>query len=353
MYRLEHTEALYLLSGVFLLVLLYYSYSLWKKKRFKILAEEHLLPHIVKRISPGKEMMKFLFVTLVFVLLVMSLANLQVGGKLDKQARSETIDMIFAVDISHSMLAEDVKPNRLERARMFCLKLAEEVKFAKTGIVLFAGDAFIHMPITSDAGALRMFLNSITTNLISFQGTAIGQALQLSTEAFERADARNKAVILVSDGENFEDDALQAASIAQNDNIVIHTVYVGTAEGSPIPIKENGKTVGFKQDRNQNTVITKPDIQLMKNIASATGGISIDGNQAGRSVDILIEELEKLERQETEVIKFADWDSLFRLFAIPALILLILDFLVIERKMKWQEILDSLLKFNIKSVSKS
>jgi Ca-activated chloride channel homolog len=347
MYRFENFNALYLLSGILLMLLLLYTYRRWKTSRFKMLAEKNLLEHIISGRSKSKAVAKFIFEVLIFGLLVTSLANLQIGGKLDKTARSETIDLILAVDISQSMLAEDVKPNRLERAKMISFKLAEKIKFAKIGIVLFAGDAFIHMPITSDPGAVRMFISSITTDLISAQGTAIGQAIQVSSEAFQRTDAGNKAVILISDGENFEDDALQAAQLAVKETIVIHTVSMGTAEGGPIPVKDRGKTIGFKRANENNLVITKPDFQLLAGVASSTNGISVDGNQPGKAVDLLANQLDKLDRQEGESLKFSHWDSLYHLFAIPALILLILDFLIIERKMKWQEIFDSLLKVSL------
>lgn len=348
MYRFEHTNALYLLAGILLLILLYYFYNRWKSSRFKMLAESRLLEHIIRGHSKSKGIIKFIFALVIFALLSLSIANLQIGGKIDKQAHSETIDLILAVDISYSMLAEDLKPNRLERAKMLCMKLTDEIKYAKTGIVLFAGDAFIHMPITSDPGAVKMFISSISTDLISVQGTAIGQALLVSSEAFNRTEARNKAVILISDGENFEDDALQAAQLAVKDNIVIHTVSIGLPEGAPIPVKDRtGKTIGFRRDRNDATVISKPDYQLLAGIAQQTGGTSVDGNQPGIAIDVLKNELEKLEKQKGDSLQFADWDSLFHLFAFPALILLILDFLIIERKMKWQEFIDSLLQMSL------
>jgi Ca-activated chloride channel homolog len=347
MYRFEHIEALYLLVGTVFILLLYFTYKQWKQKKFKILAEAHLLEHIVKGRSKSKTTAKFIISLIIFALLIFSLANLQIGGKLDKQAQSETIDMILAIDISHSMLAEDMKPNRIERAKFIAMKLAEEVRFAKIGIVLFAGDAYIHMPVTSDPGAVRMFIHSIGTDLISLQGTAIGQAIQVATEAFNRTEARNKAVIIISDGENFEDDAIQATSLAAENNIVIHSISIGTADGGPIPIKENGKIIGFKRDQNDNTVVTKPDFELLSQVASKTGGISVDGNQPGFAVTAITDELKKLEREQGESMQFADWDSLYYLFAIPALILLIIDFLIIERKMRWQQIFDSLLNFSI------
>jgi len=347
MYRFEHIEALYLLVFTVIILLLYYTYQQWKNKKFKILADAHLLEHIVKGRSKSKTTAKFIISLIIFALLIFSLANLQIGEKLDKQAQSETIDLILAIDISHSMLAEDVKPNRIERAKFIAMKLTEEVRYAKTGIVLFAGDAYIHMPITSDPGAVKMFINSISTDLISLQGTAIGQAIQVATDAFNRTEARNKAVVLISDGENFEDDAVQATAIAAENKIVIHAISIGTTEGGPIPLKEKGKIVSFKRDSENNTVITKPDFELLSQVASKTGGISVDGNQPGFAVAAISDELKKLEREQGESMQFADWDSLYYLFAIPVLILLILDFLIIERKMRWQQIFDTLLNFSI------
>jgi len=347
MYRFEYINALYFLGGLILISILYYTYNRWKAKRLRILADTQLHRHIILNSSKSKATAKFIVYCIIFTLLVFSLANLQIGGKIDKKTSSRTIDMILAVDISRSMLAEDTNPSRLERAKMFCMKLSEKVSFAKTGIVLFAGDAFIHMPITSDPGAVKMFISSISPDLISLQGTAIGKALLISSEAFNRSDAKNKAVILISDGENFEDDAIEAAGIAEQEQIVIHTVSIGTAEGAPIPIKKDGKTIGFKKDNNDNPVISKPDFQLLSSIASQTGGINVDGNQLAASIDALIAELEKLDRIEGEGIQFADWDSLFHLFAFPALLLLILDFLIVERKMKWQDVIDSLLNMSL------
>ncbi len=347
MYRFENIQALYLLIGIPLLILLFFLYNRWKISRFKILAETPLLEHLIIGRSKSKAIAKFLMALIIFSLLILSFANLQIGGKIDKNARSETIDLILAVDISHSMLAEDVKPSRLERAKMFCLKLAEKIKYAKTGIVLFAGDAYIHMPVTSDPGAVRMFINSISTDLISVQGTAIGKAIQVSSNAFTRTDAKNKAVILISDGENFEDDAIEASEVAVQNNIVIHTVSIGSPQGAPVPIKEKGKTIGFKKNKENNTVISKPDYILLAEIAKKTGGISLDGTQPGTAIDKLDKELEKLEKQKGDALKFSEWDTLFHLFAIPALILLILDFLIIERKMKWQNIWDSIFKVGL------
>ncbi len=349
MYRFEHPNFLYfLILGLFILALLWFTYLRWKTNTFKKLADENLHDHIIVGRSRGKSVWKFIFSVLIFTLLILSITNLQVGGKLEKKAHAETIDIILCFDISRSMLCEDIRPNRLERAKMFSIKLTEELKFANIGIVLFAADAFVYMPITSDKGAVKMFLRSVTTDLITLQGTAIGKALESASAAFERTKAKNKAVILISDGENFEDDAIISARIARDNNIVIHSVSLGTAEGGPIPLKEKGKIVGYKKDKNNNTVITRPDFDLLADVAYQTGGISVDGNYTDRGIENIISELDKLEKTEGKAIKFSKWHSLFHLFAIPALFLLVLDFVLVERKMKWQEILDALLKFNLK-----
>lgn len=352
MYRIEHIQILYLLALIPLLILLFLVYLKWKAGKFKLMGDSHLLSSIIKDYSPGKQKLKFWTAILIVILLIAGASNLQMGGKADQKAKRETIDLIMAVDISHSMLAEDVKPSRMERARLFCMKLAEELHFAKIGIVLFAGDAYIHMPLTTDMGAVKMFIQSISPDLISLQGTAIGTAIMVASDAFDRTEAKNKAVILVSDGENFEGDAIEATQIAQNQNIIIHTAVFGTSEGGPIPIRENGKITGFKRDAQNTTVITRPDLQLLAQIAAQTGGISVDGSNIKNAVPQLIAELDKLEKEEGEAIQFSEYDTLFAVFALPALILLIIDFFVAERKMKWQNIIDNLLNFSLKSNGK-
>jgi Ca-activated chloride channel family protein len=299
--------------------------------------------------SKIKGKLKFLIVIVSFALIILSIANFQVAGKLDTKAKSSTVDVIFAIDISSSMLAEDIRPNRMERAKMLAMSIVDEVKFGKFGIVLFAGDAFVHLPITSDGRATRMFLQSVSTNLISLQGTAIEKAIEVSLNAFNRTQAKNKSIILISDGENFENSPLESAKFALQNNIVIHTAILGSEKGAPIPIKNTqGQVIGFKKDKEGNTVITKPDFVLLNQVAQATGGISVKAEQTYNATEQIKNALAKLEREESETIDFTDYHTLFPIFAIPALILLIIDFLLYERRMKWQNIFQSIINFSIK-----
>lgn len=348
MYRIENPAAFYLFVFVAILLFVYFLYRLWYKKSLGLLADSHLIDFIAVGRSNMKNKLKFILALTGIVLIIIAIVNIQVGSKVEKKAQAETIDVMLAFDISHSMLAEDIKPGRLQRARMFATLLTDKLKGAKIGIVVFAGDAFVHMPLTIDKGAIRMFINSITTDMLSAQGTAIGRAVQLSIEAFERTDAKNKAIVLISDGENFESDPIPFAKLASKENIVIHTAIFGTDQGGPIPIKVNDKLTGFKQDKEGNTVITKPDKVLLHQIATTTGGIAVDGGLLNESVSEVVAELKKLDREVSDTIIFSDYSSLYMFFVIPALLLLLLDFLTLERKMKWQEKLKDLVRFNIK-----
>lgn len=345
MYKFENIDAFYLLTLLIILTFIFLLFLHFQKKKFKILADYHLLSSLVKDYSKSKIFLKFILVTTSILLIVFSIANLQIGGKIEKQQRRETIDLILLLDISRSMLAEDIKPNRLERQKMFAMKLTENLDFANIGVVVFAGDAFIQIPITSDRSAVKMMINSATTDLIDSQGTAIGKALIVASEAFKRTKARNRAIVLLSDGENFEDDAIYASQIAQENNIVINTVYFGTSQGAPIPIRENNRLVGFWKDSNNETVITKPDISLMQELAQQNNGISVDGS-AINSVDLVVDELSKLEKELGTTIQFKEYTSLFHLFAIPALLLLILDFLIFDKKMRWQYNLKKIMNYS-------
>jgi Ca-activated chloride channel family protein len=349
MYRLEYPAALYLLIFAMIIAFAYFLYLRWQQKKLRILGDIEIVNALLIGKSKLKNILKFLMSIIAFILIIFSIANLQVAGKLDSKATSATVDVIFAIDISRSMLAEDIRPNRIERAKMLAMSIVDEVKYAKFGIVLFAGDAFIHLPITSDSRATRMFLQSVSTDLISLQGTAIGKAIDVSLQAFNRTQAKNKSIILISDGENFEDTPLPFARQAAQNNIIIHSVIVGSEKGAPIPIKNNqGQVIGFRKDREGNTVITKPDYILLSQNAQATGGVTVNAEQMRNATEQIEKELAKLEREASETIEFTDYHTLFPIFAIPALLLLVFDFLLYERRMKWQNIFQSLLRFSIK-----
>lgn len=340
MYNWHYKDAFIFFVFIGLLFVIMLFYYKWKKRKFNLLAESHLLNHLLPDYSKGKFFLKTAIVFLSLVLLVLAIANLQVGDKIEKTDHIEAIDVFLVIDISNSMLAEDLLPSRLERAKHIARQIVQEIYYARFGIILFAGDAFIHLPTTIDKSAILMFIQNIETNLISIQGTAIGRALDLAANAFERVKSKNKAIILISDGENFEDDALAAISTAIRYEIPIYTIVLGSPRGAPIPIKEKNRIIGYKKDKNNQIVITTPDFNLLSAIASRTGGIFIDGNTSPDITKKLNEKLQKLEREESQAIEFSEWRSIFQIFAIPALILLIADFILTWRRSKWQQTFD-------------
>lgn len=349
MYRWQYPDAfIFLIFVIFLfgLMLLYYR---WKKRKLEQMAEYHLLSQLLVGFSKGKFIIKSFLVFTSLIFLVFAIANPQVGDKIEKTEHIEAIDVFLVIDISNSMLAEDLSPSRLERAKHIARQIVQDIHYARFGIILFAGDAFIHLPITIDRGAMLMFIQNIETTLISIQGTAIGRALELAASAFDRTKSKNKAIILISDGENFEDDAIAATAIAIENQIPIHTIGLGSPRGAPIPIKEKNRIIGYKKDRNNQVVITKPDFQLLSTVANRTGGIFIDGNQTQNISKILHDKLKVLERTKGQSIEFSEWKSVFQLFAIPALILLVIDFLLSWRRTRWQQFIENIKSFRIQN----
>lgn len=347
MFRFENIYTFYFLSVLVLIIVLFYLYNKWRINKIKLFADNHLLKYLIIEMSENNHLIKFALSIIIFILFIFSIANFQFTGELKEQLNLNKIEMILAIDISSSMQCDDVKPSRIERAKMFCKDLIDKSKNAKTGIVLFAGDAYILMPITSDPDATSMFISSISTDLMSFQGTAIDKALTVSAQAFMNSCSKSKIVVLISDGENFSDDVHDKSKNAFQDGIIINTVSFGMPEGGTIPIKNISNTIEFKKDSKGDNVITKPDFKLLSDIASNAGGISVDGNNQSKSIESILNVLEKNERSLNEGDNEDRWKSLFYIFAVPALVLLIIDFFITERKMKWQVFHYSKLKIRL------
>ena len=249
--------------------------------------------------------------------------------------RREGFELMIALDVSNSMLAEDLQPNRLERAKQSISKTIDKLKGDKIGVVVFAGEAYVQLPMTTDYAAAKLFLSTIGTDIVPTQGTAIGKAIELSIESFAEAPAKNRAIIVITDGENHEDDAIAQAKNAVEKGIVVHTIGIGSPEGTPIPLYSRGRKSGFRKDRAGNTVVTKLNEQALQEIASAGDGIYIRANNTQTGLKILFDELNKLEKAEFGTKMFTDYEDRFQYFIAAALLLLVLELLISERKSKW------------------
>ncbi len=251
-----------------------------------------------------------------------------------EEVKREGIEIIIALDISNSMMAEDIKPNRLERAKQSVINLLANLYGDRIGIILFAGESFLQLPLTTDYSTAKLLISTISTDLIPSQGTAIGSAIEMAMGSFSETET-NKVLIIITDGENHEDDALGKAKDASEKGIYINTIGMGSEDGGPIPEYESNRRIGWKKDKSGNVVMTKLDPGMLSQIASAGNGKFIRSGSASTDLKILIDDLERIEKTEFESKVFADYEDQFQYFIALALFFLIIDMLTSNKRNKW------------------
>ncbi len=333
MFRFEHPEFLY---GLFLLpVLLIFFWFAGNKRRKSLarLGELQIIEPLMPTLSYIRPKIKNFFLILAFGFLFLALANPQVGSKLETVKR-KGVEIMIAIDVSNSMLAEDIKPNRLERAKRAISQLIKKLRNDKIGLVVFAGDAYIQLPITTDYAAARMFLESVNTNIVPVQGTAIGKAIEISTESFTSDETKNKALIIITDGENHEDDAVETASKAVEQGIIVHTIGMGLPQGAPIPVYNRNGQQDFRKDNSGNIVVTKLNENMLQSISAAGSGMYVRANNAQTGLETLYDKINEMDKEEFESKVFADYEDRFQIFALLALVCLLLEFVILPRKNK-------------------
>ncbi|REE27853.1 Ca-activated chloride channel family protein [Winogradskyella pacifica] len=269
-----------------------------------------------------------------FACLSLALVNPKIGTKLET-VRSEGVDIVFAVDVSKSMLAEDIAPNRLEKSKQLVTQIVNSLVSDRVGIIAYAGKAFPQLPITTDYASAKMFLQNMNTDMLSSQGTAISEAIQLSKTYFDNEDQANRVLIIISDGEDHDGEALSVAEEAAEQGIRILTIGVGNVKGGPIPIKRNGVILNYKKDNNNETVITRLDESTLKEIAAEANGVYINGSNTAKVVETIKEELDKMDKQEFESKQIADFKDQFQWFLAFGILLLFIDIFFLERKTAW------------------
>lgn len=332
MFRFEHIAFLWAIAGVIPLILIVFILiQNWKKRKIKKFGNLEVTKRLMPNVSRTFPVIKFVFYGLAMLFLLVGLANLQFGTKLDEVKR-EGVDLMIALDVSNSMLAEDLSPNRLERAKRAIYQLIEKLHNDRLGIIVFAGDAYVQLPITTDYSSAKLFLETIGTDIVPTQGTAIGSAIDLAMESFDFENGTSKSIIVITDGENHEDDASGAAANAYSEGVSVHTIGMGSEKGAPIPIYQNGDQVGFRTDNTGNTVVTKLNETMLKDIASAGGGSYVRANNANAGLGIIMNEIDKLEKKEFGSKSIKDYEDRFQAFLIVALILLVIEFFISNRK---------------------
>tara|TARA_R110002050_G_scaffold300621_1_gene471005 strand:- start:34853 stop:35890 length:1038 start_codon:yes stop_codon:yes gene_type:complete len=345
MFRLAHTEHLWWLLAIVVIVLVFLYNLVWTKKTVKKLSSVKLRGLVLPQLSLASKWTHLLFFILLWVFLILGIANPQIGSKLYESKR-EGIDLILAVDVSNSMLAEDIRPNRLERTRMGVEKLIDNLQGDRLGIVIFAGRAYVQLPLTTDYAAAKLFTNSLSTNSVNNQGTSIGAALEMSLQSFDYSTKTSKAIIIVTDGEDHEEDAIKLAREAKERGVTIYTIGMGSAQGAPIPVYRNGVQLGYKKDKDGNTIITKLNEAMLTDIADIGGGKFFRANNGNIGLRTILEEINKLETTEMESKIFSDYEDRFQYFLLAALMLLILEIIWPEKRMKFMD------KFNLFTVKK-
>jgi len=330
MFRLAHPMMLYLLLVIPVFILLYILAARLKKKALETYGDRPLLVRLMPDYSGSRGILKLVLLMLAWVMLVIGLADPQTGSKLEKIKR-KGIDLVFALDVSNSMLAQDIAPNRLERAKQAISRLLDNLENDKVGLVVFAGNAYVQMPITTDYSATKLFLSGINPGMIPTQGTALGDAIETSVSCFGKTK-QSKAIILITDGENHEDDAIAAARSAASSGIRIFTIGMGLPEGAPIPVYNSGVQIGYKKDAQGNTVISRLNDELLKEVAEAGKGVYVRANNSQAGVKEVFDQINKLEKVEYDSQIFSDYEDRYQFFLLAGLLLLVAEVLISEKK---------------------
>jgi Ca-activated chloride channel family protein len=333
MLRLAHSNFLYLLALVPVLIILLVLFLIWRKKALGRFGEYNLILRLIPEYSTGRLIFKFVLLMAAFAFLVLALADPQTGSRMEKVER-KGIDLMIALDVSNSMLAEDIRPNRLERAKQAISKLIDRLDGDRIGIIVFAGKAYNQLPITSDYGAAKMFLSVINTNSVPIQGTAIADALEMATNSFGQSK-QNKAIIIISDGEDHQGGVLEKATDAAKKGIVIYTVGIGSPEGGPIPIYTNNVLTGYLKDREGRTVITKLDDTLLQKIATIGKAMYVRTTNSEEGWQKVLDDLNKIQKSELESRQFSDYEDRFQYFIAFSLLILIFELFVFDKKNQW------------------
>jgi Ca-activated chloride channel homolog len=331
MFRFENLYVLFFLILIPLFYLFFYINRANHKKRLREFASNVVLQQIMPDYSASKSVLKFNILMFVLVLLIFSLARPQFGSKL-KEVKRKGIEVIIALDVSNSMMATDISPNRLKRAKQAISTLVGKMQDDLIGMIIFAGDAYTQLPITTDYASAKMFLSNISTDAVARQGTAIGKAIKLARNSFTQNEETTKVMVIISDGENHEGDAVEEAKLANEEGIQIYTIGMGSTKGSLIPLKNRS---GFVTDKRGNPVTTQMNAEMLNQIAMAGGGSFYQASTTNVGLQKLYNELKKLEKAEIETQVYSEYDDQYTYLVLLALILLIADIFILQRKNKW------------------
>ncbi|MDC0116526.1 VWA domain-containing protein [Flavobacteriaceae bacterium] len=334
MYQLEETFYFYLLIIIPVLIIGFIFLIRWKNRIQNKYISADLLKILSPNISTFKPKIKLLFLIFFVLFATLSLVNPKIGTEL-KTVKREGVDLVFAVDVSKSMLAEDIAPNRLEKAKRIVSEIINKLNNDRVGIIAYAASALPILPITDDYSTAKTFLQSLTTDMLSSQGTAVLESINLAKDFYDDDNQTNRVLCILSDGEDHEIQNQNITEIAKSSGITIITIGLGSVKGSPIPLKENNIVKSYKKDQNGDVVITKLNIELLKNIANSSNGIYIDGANTESVVKAIVERLKEMDKKEFESKQFVAYKDQFQWFIGFAILFLSLELIIFEKKTYW------------------
>ena len=334
MYELENISWSWLFLLIILIAILFIFDRVWKKKTQKLFFLKPNLERLSPNISSLKPIIKTFIILIGTSMLIIAMVNPKIGTKIETFQRLG-VDIVFAVDVSKSMLAEDITPSRIEKSKQLVSQVINNLGGDRIGIVAYAGKAFPQLPLTTDYSSAKMFLQNMNTDMLSSQGTAIDEAIKLSSTFFDQDQSTERLLFIVSDGEDHNDLSFDMADLAAKNNITIYSIGVGTEKGSPIPIKKNGIVMSYKKDINGEVVITKLNKNYLEKISDKTGGKFIEGSVTDNVIDDVIQILEKTEKKEFDTQKFSEFQDQFQWFIFAGLILIVIDVFMRDGKTIW------------------
>ena len=329
-FQFQYIEFLWGLAAIAVFILLFSLLLRWKKITIKRIGEKRLVQQLIKNFSPRLFTTKFILFSLAFGLGVVAVANLRKPGSADNISR-KGIDIVITLDVSKSMLATDLAPNRLERAKQMILKLMSQMPNDRIALVLFAGKAYMQMPLTVDHGAAAIFVSSASPDAIPAQGTVFSEALQMSERVFNTKEGRFKSVVLISDGEDHDQETLKTADDLAQQGVMVCTVGIGSPEGSQIPDSATGD---FKKDAMGNIVVSKLNEEELKQIAEKTNGVYVHFESSEQTVNDLMKQLSQVERKTFTDVSLLNYKTYYMWFTMAMFLLLLFEFILPERKRK-------------------
>ncbi|MDR1864003.1 MAG: VWA domain-containing protein [Bacteroidales bacterium] len=334
MFQFSHREYLYALALIAAFTFFFVWMRASHRRRIRRFGDLELVGRLTPGASKRKPLLKFILLMLGFALVVTGVAGPRFGTKLEEQKRSGS-EIIIALDVSNSMMAEDIQPSRLERAKQALSRLIDRLGDNKIGLIVFAGEAYTQLPITTDYVSAKMFLSTISPDIVPVQGTAIGKAIELATNSFSPTSEAGKAIVVITDGENHEDNPVQAAKTALERGVNVHTIGVGSLQGTPIPVRNAAGQRDFIKDRAGNVVMTHLDEKTLQEVAVAGKGIYVRAAAANMGLNNVYEEIHKLEKSEYDAKIYTDFAEMFQWFFGAAFLLLLAELLISDRKNKF------------------